>query len=180
MSLTGILEVKGSPHTHADQITTDEHGTLIAPNTIAVYHDHFITCYLDLDIDGYANSFVKNKIRTVKVANGDTPRKSYWTVVKETAKTEDDARIDIGSELADLLIMNPNKKTMVGNHVGYRIISGGAATSLLTDDDYPQIRASYSKKQVWVTAYNKSEKWAAGLYADQSRGDDSLAVWSQR
>ena len=180
MSLTGILEVKGSPYAHADQVHTDEHGILITQNTIAVYHSHFITYYLDLDIDGYTNSFVKNKISTVKITNGETPRKSYWTVVKETAKTEADARIEIGSELADLLIVNPNKKTKVGNNVGYRIISGNAATSLLTDDDYPQIRASYSKKQVWVTAYNKSEKWAAGLYADQSRGDDTLAVWSQR
>lgn len=181
MSLTGILAVKGSPYTHIDQIAKDEHGTLVAPNTIAVFHDHFITYYLDLDIDGQSNSFIKKRIRMVKVANGKTPHKSYWTVVQETAKTEEDARIMTGPEPGDLLVVNPNKKTKVGNSVGHRIIGGvSGATSLLTDDDYPQIWVSYSKKRVWVTAYNKSEKWAAGLYVDQSRGDDNLAVWSQR
>ncbi|KAJ6791510.1 primary amine oxidase 1-like [Iris pallida] len=179
VSLTGILEGKATPYTHADQITADEHGTLVAENIIGVYHDHFVTFYLDLDVDGSDNSFVKANIETVKVADGSSPRKSYWTVVRETAKTEADARVELGSSPGDLLVLNPNKKTKVGNNVGYRII-GGSAASLLTDDDWPQIRASYSKKQVWVTAYNKSEKWASGLYVDESRGDDGLAIWSQR
>ncbi|XP_020091581.1 primary amine oxidase 1-like [Ananas comosus] len=181
VALTGLLEVKGSSYTHADQITGDPHGSLLAENTIAVYHDHFITYYLDLDIDGTDNSFVKSKLKTVRLASSDSPRKSYWTVVKETAETEADAQVDVGKEPIELLIVNPSKKTKMGNDVGYRLISGaGTAGSLMTDDDYPQRRASFTKKQVWVTAYNKSEKWAAGLYVDQSRGDDGLAVWTQR
>lgn len=181
VALTGILEVKGSSYTHADQITGDHHGSLLAENTVAVYHDHFITYYLDLDIDGTDNSFVKSKLKTVRLNSSDSPRKSYWTVVKETAEREADAQVDVGGkEPMELLIVNPNKKTKMGNDVGYRLISGAPTSSLMTDDDYPQRRASFTKKQVWVTAYNKSEKWVAGLYVDQSRGDDGLAVWTQR
>ncbi|KAK1259631.1 hypothetical protein QJS04_geneDACA010217 [Acorus gramineus] len=182
VGLTGILEVKATPYTHADQTTGDDiHGTLLAENTIGVYHDHFITYHLDLDVDGPENSFVVSKMETMRVARA-YPRKSYWTVVRETVKTELDARVLLGrAGPADLVVVNPNKRTAVGNQVGYRLIpEGGRGTSLLSDDDYPQIRVAYSKNEVWVTAYNASEKWVGGLYAYQSQGDDNLAVWSLR
>ncbi|WOL04981.1 primary amine oxidase-like [Canna indica] len=183
VSLTGILEVKGTNYTHTSQIAAgdDQHGSLLVQNTMAIYHDHFVTYYLDLDIDGCNNTFVKSKLKTARVTDGSVPRRSYWTVVREAARTEADGRVEMGAVPAELLVVNPNKKTKMGNDIGYRLISNGApAASLLADDDYPEMRASYGKKQVWVTPYNKSEKWAAGLYVDNSRGDDNLAVWSQR
>jgi len=188
VSLSGILEMKATSYTHVDQIKEDAHGTLLAANTVGVYHDHFVTYHLDLDVDGTENSFVKNTVvprrNTGDPATGgaDTPRRSYWTVRREVAETEADGQVNINSGgPADLLFVNPSKKTSVGNEVGYRLIPAGAtASSLLSDDDYPQRRASYSKKQVWVTPYDKSEKWASGLYAEQGTGDDNLAAWSRR
>ncbi|KHF98565.1 Primary amine oxidase [Gossypium arboreum] len=180
VGLTGLLEVRGSKYTHKDQIDEEVYGTLLAENTLGTYHDHFITYHLDLDVDGEPNSFVKSKLQTVKVTDQTSPRKSYWKVVSETAKTESDAKIKLGPDSAEVLVVNPNKRTNMGNFVGYRLIPGSVASPLMTDDDYPQIRAAFTEYNVWVTPYNKSEKWAGGVYTDQSRGDDTLATWTSR
>ncbi|KAK8954016.1 hypothetical protein KSP39_PZI002014 [Platanthera zijinensis] len=180
--LTGMMEVRATTHTNVNQINAEQDGELVAPNAIGVYSDHFLTYHLDLDVADPSNSFVKASLRPVNTGGGSTPRKSYWTVVRETVKTEEDARVMLNTKLpAELLIVNPGVKTKLGNIAGYHLIgSSAAATSLLSDDDYPQIRGSYTKKQLWVTRYNKREKWASGLYANQSRGDDNLAAWTLR
>ncbi|CAK7327034.1 unnamed protein product [Dovyalis caffra] len=178
VGLSGILEVKSTTFAHADQINEEVYGTLLADNTIGLNHDHFLIYRLDLDIDGVANSFVKQNLVTKNVTGNVSPRKSYWTAVRETAKTESDAKIHLGTNPSDLIIVNPNKKTKPGNHHGYRWIPGTQTHSLLSDDDYPQIRGAFSKYNVWVTPYNKSEKWAGGKYVDQSKGQDTLAVWT--
>ncbi|PHT38779.1 Primary amine oxidase [Capsicum baccatum] len=178
VGLTGMLEVRGSMYTHNDHITEEAYGTLVAENTLGAYHDHFLTFHLDLYVDGHENSFVKNNLKTSRVINKSSPRKRYWTVVSETAKTESDARIQLGSGALEMVAVNPNKKTNLGNKIGYYLIPGSATGPLLSDDDYPQIRGGFTKYNVWVTPYNKSEKWAGGLYTDQSHGDDTLAMWS--
>lgn len=180
VGLTGLLEVRGSMYTHKDQIKEEAYGTLLAENTLGANHDHFFTYHLDLDVDGDANSFVRSQLLMTPVTDHRSPRRSYWRVVSETAKTESDARIKLGVAQEDLLVVNPNKRTNIGNFIGYRLIPGSVAAPLLSDDDYAQIRGAFTKYNLWITPYNKSEKWAGGLYVDQSRGDDTLARWSLR
>ncbi|CAN1252796.1 Amine oxidase [copper-containing] alpha 2, peroxisomal [Linum perenne] len=79
-----------------------------------------------------------------------------------------------------MVVLDPKRRTKNGNPVGYRLVPGPTISPLLTEDDYPQIKAAFSHYNVWVTSYNRTERWAGGRFADQSRGDDTLAVWTER
>lgn len=180
ISLSGMLEIKAVDIKHKDEIKEEQHGSLVSEHSIGVFHDHYYIYHLDLDIDGEDNSFVKTNLKTVRITDGSSERKSYWTIDAQTIKTESDAKIKLGSAPSELAIVNPNKKTSIGNEVGYRLIPAAPVHPLLTEDDYPQQRGAFTNYNVWVTPYNRTEKWAGGLYVDQSRGEDTLAVWAKK
>ncbi|EPS58276.1 hypothetical protein M569_16538, partial [Genlisea aurea] len=189
VGLSGILMVKGTSHTNTEQYDSDSsgdlYGTLLSENVIGVIHDHFITFRLDMDVDGHHdNSFVKVRLerRRTSPDESSSPRLSYLRAVREVARTEGDARIKLKLyDPHEFHVVNPSKRTRVGNPVGYKIVPGGTAANLLDPDDPPQRRGAFTNNQIWVTPYNASEEqWAGGLFAYQSRGEDTLQVWSDR
>ncbi|BAT93352.1 hypothetical protein LR48_Vigan05g006200 [Vigna angularis] len=183
VGLSGILMVKGTSYENMEQVPENEYlyGTLLSENIIGVIHDHFITYHLDMDVDGSDNSFVKVKLKKEETSSEESPRKSYLKAVKKVAKTEKEAEIRLKLyEPSEFHVVNPMKKTRVGNPVGYKLVPGGTAASLLDPEDPPQKRAAFTNNQIWVTPYNKTEQWAGGLFVYQSKGDDTLQVWSDR
>ncbi|XP_054798366.1 LOW QUALITY PROTEIN: amine oxidase [copper-containing] gamma 1-like [Prosopis cineraria] len=183
VGLSGILMVKGTPYDHTSQIPPQEYlyGTLLADNVIGVIHDHFINYCLDMDIDGEPNSFVKVNLKRHQTSPEEDSRRSYLKAVRNVAKTEKDAEIRLKLyDPSEFHVINPNKKTKVGNPVGYKVVPGGTAASLLDAEDPPQKRAAFTNNQIWVTPYNESEQWAGGLFVYQSQGDDTLEVWAKR
>lgn len=183
VGLSGILMVKGTPYVNMNQVNHQEnlHGTLLSENVIGIIHDHYITFYLDMDIDGSDNSFVKVNLKRQETSPGESPRRSYLKAVRNVAKTEKDAQIKFKLyDPSEFHVINQGKKTRVGNPVGYKVVPGGTAASLLDLDDPPQKRGAFTNNQIWVTPYNQTEQWAGGLFVYQSQGEDTLAVWSDR
>lgn len=179
---TGYDEIKSvKSRTSAEDADgeANRYGRFIAENTVAVDHDHFFSFRLDFDIDGSANSFVRDKLQ-LKRLPADSLRKSLWVAEPETAKTEEQAksRMDMGHP-ENWRVINPNVKSPLGYPVGYELMPGDNAMSLLSPEDYPQKRAGFTDYQIWVTPYRENERYAAGDYPMQSRGGDGLPAWTK-
>lgn len=178
---TGIVLVKGvkSRTAAADADGRDEaYGRFVAENTVAVNHDHFFCFRLDFDVDGVANSFVREKLVTERLP-AENPRKSLWVAKQETAKTEQQARLHMSMEKPEVWrVVNPSVKGPLGYSPGYEIRPGHNAMSLLTADDFPQRRAGFTDYNLWVTPQRDNERYAAGEYVTQSKGGDGLPAWT--
>ncbi|KAK6947638.1 Copper amine oxidase, catalytic domain [Dillenia turbinata] len=183
IALSGMLMVKGSPHENINQVPNQEDmtGTLVSENVIGVVHDHFITFHLDMDVDDTNNSFAKVNLVREETSPGESARKSYLKAKRLVAKTEEDAQVKLKLyDPSEFHVINPSRRSRLGNPSGYKLVPSGTAASLLDLDDPPQLRSAFTNNQIWVTPYNRTEQWAGGLLTYQSRGEDTLAVWSAR
>jgi len=70
-------------------------------------------------------------------------------------------------------------KSALGHPVGYEIMPGDNAMSLMLPEDYPQRRAGFIDYQLWVTPFQEGERYAAGDYPTQSKGGDGLPAWTK-
>jgi len=181
---TGIIETKsvkaknaeGGGHAMAG--APDEFGHFVAENTIGVNHDHFFSYRLDVDVDGVNNSFMA--MRLVKRQLNNPMRKSIWVAEPAIAKTEKDAMMDIRLDRPAMWhFINPNVKGPLGYPTGYELMPGTTAASLLDPEDGPQKVGAFSTHQLWVTPYKQDERYAAGVYPTESKGDDGLASWTK-
>jgi hypothetical protein len=62
---------------------------------------------------------------------------------------------------AELIAVNDAPWVFLYHPVSYEIAPGHNALSLMTDDDYPQRRATFIKHNLWVTPYREDERYAA-------------------
>lgn len=156
----------------------DAYGRFVAPNLVAVNHDHFFSFRLDLDVDGPTNSLQVDALRTVRLAE-DHPRKSIWVVEPTVARREADAKRRIDFERPALWrIINPDSRNGVGYPVSYHLMPRSNALSLMVPDDYPHGRAGFIDHHLWVTPYAPRERYAAGMYPTLSEPGEGLPRWT--
>jgi primary-amine oxidase len=112
---TGIDSVKGvatKRMADATAATDTRYGTLVAPNLVAVNHDHYFNFRLDLDVDGSGNSFNQDIYRPVTLPAG-SPRRSLYVVEPRIAASEKSAALDTGHEPSKFRVMNESQTNQV-------------------------------------------------------------------
>jgi len=180
---TGIAEAKAtvqkdasSPHQGEPD---DAYGRFVDPNIVAVNHDHYFSFRIDLDVDGETNSLLLDRLQN-KILPEDNPRRSVWVTNPKIAKTESEAKLKMHHEMPTLWrVISKDRKNHVGYPTSYQLYPGHTARTLLTEDDYPRRRVGFINYDLWVTPYNKNEKFAAGDFPTLSLPGQGLPTWTE-
>lgn len=179
---TGVIETKMTVEKTAAEHGSHEGestGQYVAANTVGVNHDHYFSYRLDLDVDGVNNSFMLHRMVPKKIEN-DPMRKWIWVTQPHVAEREQEAILDIKLEQPSMwMFMNPGVKGPLNYPVGYEVMPGATAKSLMAPEDPVQKLGAFSEHQFWVTPYRENERYAAGVYPTSSDAKDGLAVWTQ-
>ena len=168
VGLTGINAVKavaGNEHRGgADERRTN---TPVAQQLVAPFHSHHFNFRLDLDIDGQNNSFVLGKLKT-RPASG--PRRSVWTLDEKVLESENEGQLDEGN--TQWKVINPSRRNAHDQDTGYVVESHGSVEPLLEAADYK--RAGFIGHNLWLTAFDPDERYAAGDTPNQHPGAPGL------
>lgn len=177
--LTGIMSVKGVSDTAAHDPNANHSGHKVAPNLVAVHHQHFFCFRLDFDIDGDApNSVVE--MDTQPIPRGKTnPYGNAFASHESLLQSEQTAQRRTDEKLARRWkIVNPSVKNAVGDPTGYVLLPGENSVPYAAEDSSIRRRAGFLNAHLWVTPYRSDESYPAGDYPNQSRGGEGLPHWT--
>jgi primary-amine oxidase len=150
------------------------YGNMIAPYTVAPFHDHYFNFRLDLDVDGQKNTLLRDMFVSGAAQNAG-PRKSLWTLsTKRYLKEGPIVAPHEAGGTGPLRISNAGVKNLHKQSPSLWLQAHHDAQSILDPADPPQARAGFSAHQFWVTQHKADELWAAGLYPNLSQVDDGL------
>ena len=178
---TGQDVVKGVASTSMEDSTAaaeTAHGTLVAPNLVAPFHDHYFNFRLDFDVDGPVNHPAVLEIVPGEPAL-DSPRRSFWTIERSAPTSELEARYILSAMAPKyFLVANENERTPLGHHPAYMIHHGSVAYGPFDyAADPPMKRNAYIEHTIWNTVHDPAQRYAGGEFPMQSDGSDTLAEW---
>ncbi|MGB6182957.1 MAG: tyramine oxidase, partial [Rhodococcus sp. (in: high G+C Gram-positive bacteria)] len=152
----------------------DGYSTEMAPGLGAPFHQHLFSARLDMEVDGPNNTVTE--VDAVPVPMGpDNPWGNAFRAQKTTITTESEGqRMADNSKARVWHITNPDKQNRLGQDVGYALHPEGQPALLADPASSIAKRAAFATKHLWVTPYDKNERYPAGDFVNQHPGSGGL------
>jgi len=172
---TGIMVT-----THFTEGEQPPYGTLVDERTYAPYHQHFLIARLDLDIDGEANTVYASESEALPIGPGN-PHGLALVQRNTPLRTEQEGKQDYDwSTQRAWKVVNERVANGLGSPVGYKLVPGACFPAMLDPASPVLQRAEAIAHTLWVTPFDRDERWPCGEFVVQSGGDLGLPAWTAR
>jgi primary-amine oxidase len=173
MKATGIINTAAC---HPGQ--PGKYGTEVAPGIVGHIHQHIFCARLDMEVDGPENTVVECDT-LAPPAGPDNPYGNAFFVQERTLATELAAKRNSDfSRMRYWKIVNPNARNWVGTPTAYKLEAGSPVQPFTAPDSPSGRRGRFIEHQLWVTPFDPEERFPAGAFVNQSRGEDGLPAWT--
>jgi primary-amine oxidase len=150
------------------------HGTPLAPGLYGPNHQHFFCVRLDMMVDGPKNSVYECDSIAVPLGP-ENPHGNAWIVQEMLLARESAAqRVANAGSARFWKIVNPAKRNAMGDPVAYKLEPGPSTRPMYQPGAHALERALFTTKNLWVTAYDPDQNFAAGDYPNQHPGGAGL------
>jgi primary-amine oxidase len=173
VDLTGTLLLQGV----ASPEEGERHGTAVADHIIAPSHQHFFSFRLDFDVDGSTNRV--SEVNTHPLPIGpENPYGNAFAATTQLLPSELEAQRDLNFQTdRTWKVTNPSVLNTLGHPVGYTLQPGDSTRPYISPQYPGRQHTGFIEHQLWVTAYDPNQMYAAGPYPNQSQRDEGLPQW---
>ncbi len=183
---TGIVLTQGAA------AADEDYGVVVAPGLLATHHQHFFCARLDMQVDGERNSVYEVNAETIPVGEGNPHGNAFRPVVTQLTREPEAHRTINPFTGRYWLIANNERRNRLDRAVAYKLMPGSTVPPFAAEDSDLTRRAAFLRHNLWVTHYDRSERFPAGEYPNQHPGggglvdyqagdrrivDDDIVVW---
>lgn len=156
---------------------TPKHGTMVAPGLYGPHHQHFFCVRMDMTVDGAANTVVEVD-SAPSPAGPENPHGNAWEVYRTVLGSEAAAQRDTDAARARYWkIESATETSALGAPTAYALMPGATVPPMYSPDALFAPRAGFTDHQLWVTAHDESQRFAAGDYPNQHPGGQGLPAY---
>ncbi len=154
------------------------YGTVVDHQTYAPFHQHFIVARLDLDIDGEHNTVYESHTEALPIGPGN-PHGLALVARNLPLRNELSAIRDHDwASQRSWKVINDSALNGLGTSPGYKLVPGASIPPML-DPRAPVLqRAAAIGHTLWVTRYERSQRWPCGDFPNLSAEDRGLPAWT--
>jgi primary-amine oxidase len=153
-------------------------GTVVDHSTYAPFHQHFIVARLDLDIDGPDNTVLETHTEAAPIGP-DNPHGLGLLAKSTPLRTELEGIQDPDwATQRSWKVVNPNSRNAFGTPVGYKLVPSASIPSMFDPAAPVLLRAAAIEHTLWVTPFDRDERWPCGMFPNLSETDSGLPVWT--
>jgi primary-amine oxidase len=151
-----------------------KYGTLVAPGLYGPNHQHFFCVRLDMTVDGTANRVVE--VDSVSSPAGpENPHGNAWEAVSTVLASEAGAARDTDARRARYWkVESTEQVSALGAPTAYALMPGSNVPPMYPADALYAPRSGFTEHQLWVTAHDDTQRFAAGDYPNQHPGGQGL------
>jgi primary-amine oxidase len=153
---------------------SSDFGTLVAPQTLAGHHQHFLSLRLDMAVDGLRNTVYEVDTEAIPPGPGN-PLGNAFRPVKRPLRRESEAQRVIDPLRGRYwLVANRGDRNELGQEPAYKLVPGSNVLLFATP---ARTQRAFATRHPWVTPYHPDERFPAGDYPNQHPGGAGLPAW---
>ena len=174
MKATGIINTSAC---HPGQ--PSRFGNEVAPGILGHIHQHIFCARLDMEVDGPNNTVLECDTCAFPIGP-ENPHGNAFLVEERPLCTELEAQRNTNfGTMRYWRIINPETRNWVGRPTGYKLEAGSAVQPYTHPDSPSGRRGRFIQHQLWVTPFHADERFPAGEFVNQSKGEEGLPSWTR-